>query len=91
MFKYVLFIFLLLNTYFMNASEYDNLIIEVKNEGVFAEKKVVDDLKQYIQDSFDCKGKVILMIDRNIEHIKIPKIMDILKESGCEKISIASV
>jgi len=75
----------------MNANEYDNLIIEVKNEGLFVEKKVVDDLKQYIQDSFDCKGKVILMIDRNIEHKKISKIMDVLKESGCEKISIASV
>ena len=75
----------------MNANEYNNLIIEVKNEGLFVEKKVVDDLKQYIQDSFDCKGKVILMIDRNIEHKKIPKIMDVLKESGCEKISIASV
>ena len=75
----------------MNANEYDNLIIEVKNEGLFVENKVVDDLKQYIQDSFDCKGKVILMIDRNIEHKKIPKIMGILKDSGCEKISIASV
>ncbi|WP_448556617.1 ExbD/TolR family protein [Thalassotalea montiporae] len=75
----------------MNATEYDNLIIEVKNEGLFIDKKVVDDLKQYIQYSFDCKGKVILMIDRNIEHKKNRKIMDVLKESGCEKISIASI
>ena len=91
MFKYFLFIFLLFNTYFMNANEFDNLIIEVKNEGLFVDKKVVDDLKQYIQDSFNCKGKVILMIERNIEHKKIPKIINVLKESGYEKISIASV
>jgi len=75
----------------MNANEFDNLIIEVKNEGLFVDKKVVDDLKQYIQESFNCQGKVILMIDRNIEHKKIPVIMDMLKELGCNKISIASV
>ncbi|MEI8668572.1 hypothetical protein P4S65_09880 [Pseudoalteromonas sp. B131b] len=75
----------------MNANEFDNLIIEVKNEGLFVDKEIVDDLKQYIQESFDCQGKVILMIDRNIEHKKIPIIMDMLKELGCDKISIASV
>ncbi|NNG44554.1 hypothetical protein HJP15_16795 [Pseudoalteromonas sp. NEC-BIFX-2020_002] len=75
----------------MKASEFDNLIIEVKNEGLFVDKKIVDDLKLYIQKSFNCQGKVILMIDRNIEHKKIPVIMDTLKELGCERISIASV
>ena len=75
----------------MNANEFDNLIIEVKNEGLFVDKKVVNDLEQYIQDSFDCRGKVILMIHKNIEHKKIPIIMDMLKSLGCEKISIAAV
>ena len=54
-FKYILFIFLLSNIDPMNANEFDNLIIEVKNEGLFVDKKVVDDLKQYIQESFDCQ------------------------------------
>jgi hypothetical protein len=89
--KFFLFIFLVLNTYSMNANEFDNLIIEVKNEGLFVDKKVVNDLEQYIQDSFDCRGKVILMIHKNIEHKKIPIIMDMLKSLGCEKISIAAV
>ncbi len=75
----------------MNASEFDNLIIEVKNEGLFVDEKVVDDLKTYIQKHFDCRGKVILMIDKNIEHKKIPVIMDTLKDSGCQKISIAPI
>jgi len=89
--KYVLFLLLLLNTNFMNANEFDNLIIEVKNEGLFVNEKVVDDLKLYIQKHFDCRGKVILMVDRNIEHKKIPTIIDTLKDSGCQKISIAAV
>ena len=75
----------------MNASEFDNLIIEVKNQGLFVDKEVVHNLKEYIQQSFDCQGKVILMIDRNIEHKKIPVIMNTLKELGCERISIASI
>jgi len=53
-FKYVLFLYLLLSAYSMNANEFDNLIIEVKNEGLFVDKKVVNDLKVYIQQSFDC-------------------------------------
>jgi len=89
--KYVLFFFLLLNANFMNASEFANLIIEVKNEGLFVDEKVVDDLKEYIQKHFDCRGKVTLMVDKNIEHKKIPVIMDILKDSGCQKILIASI
>jgi len=75
----------------MNANEFDNLIIEVKHEGLFVNEKVVDDLKLYIQKNFDCRGKVILMVDRNIEHKKIPVIIDTLKDSGCQNISIAAV
>ena len=68
--KYSLFFFLLVNPCFLNASEFDNLIIEVKNEGIFVDNKAVKNLQLYIEQSFDCRGKVILMIDRNIEYKK---------------------
>ena len=89
--KYSLFFFLLVNSCFLNASEFDNLIIEVKNEGIFVDNKAVKNLQLYIEQSFDCRGKVILMIDRNIEYKKIPIIMRTLKEQGCEKIAMASI
>ena len=66
------------------------VVIEANSQTIKVEGNVVNNLLESLNSLTKCNS-VHLIVDRNMDHGKVVEIMQIVKESKCENISIQSV
>jgi len=66
------------------------VMVEVDSKSIKVEGNVVTNLLESLNSLPQCDS-VHLLVDRHMEHGKVVEIMQIVKKSNCENISIQSV
>ncbi len=66
------------------------IVVEVDNNSIKVEGYPVNDLLESLNSLPTCDS-IQLIVDRNMDHGKIINIMQIIKKSNCENISIQAV
>jgi biopolymer transport protein ExbD len=88
--KVFLVIFSILFFAVANSKESEMVIVELDSNSIKVEGNPVDDLLKSLNSLPQCDS-VHLLVDRNMDHGKVAEIMQIVKKSNCENISIQSV
>jgi biopolymer transport protein ExbD len=78
------------------ASQETKIVINIDREGnIFMDKIKIDeeDLRSMLPDRLknSTEKKVIIKADEKVQHGKVVKIMDIIRESGAEGLTIATL
>jgi biopolymer transport protein ExbD len=72
------------------SKESHMVVVEADSQFIKVEGNVVSNLLESLNSLTQCDS-VHLIVDRNMDHEKVVEIMQIVKKSKCENISIQSV